>query len=147
MSWFNRLAGYPDGDPTGRDRALFRKVGAKAANAFIADKDISEAGDIIQTWANEVARQCGDRHPDIGRATLLTAVFFTMMAQYEVALQLAAPSKEVLQPLGANDYDFRAADYLHGKLAEVVAGTWDRTEGPIIDKGTPAGDFLFDLKP
>lgn len=146
MSFFNRLFGYPDGDPSGRNRALFRKIGSKAAHTFIAERNPTKAAETVEAFAASVAEQCGEFHPDIGRSLLLSAIFLTMLAKYEQALETTRTAQELLEPLGRNDYDLQAARFLSERLEAVVAGTQDQSVGPIIARGTPPGDFLFDLK-
>jgi len=102
----------------------------------------------LEEWAKRIVPTFGEYHADIGRISLLMALFQLVLQNEDVAMQLAQSAKEVLEPLGADDNDYLAATDLVDRLTAKQNGTFKQNrDNPLIAPDSPIGDFMNDLKP
>lgn len=141
---FSSFLGYPDIDPSGRSRELFKKVGRQTMTMFFRG-DYQRALKHSQKFINMVAEKYGIFHADIGRANLLAASMMTITGQYELALQTCEVAlKALVRNRAVAAADLEAAEYLHNGLLKHINGEKCTGEGNyLIAKETLIGSWLW----
>lgn len=146
MGLLRGLFGKASLDPAGLTRDEFRRNGQHAASLFLRG-DRQNGMLIANKFFTDVRTKYGELHFDIGRAMLLVGVFNGLASFHEEALEAASAARDILAPLGENDFDYKAAINYVARLEAALSGSLPVSPAtPLIDVDTDIADFLIDLK-
>jgi hypothetical protein len=133
-------------DPSGLTRDEFRRNGQHAASLFFKG-DRRNSLLIVNKFFTDVRTKHGELHFDIGRAMLLIGVFNGLASFDEEAFEAASAARDILAPLGENDFDYKAAINYVTRLEAALSGSLPVSpKTPLIHVDTDIAAFLMDLK-
>jgi hypothetical protein len=144
MGWLNRALGFPDIDPTGRDRSYFRKSISLAVNEFFTNGNPDRGRTFIVAGTDKVLRNFGEHHPDVYRFALFTAVFISADRNFHAAMVPARMAKDGLSELGKHDFDYLAASDLVNQLTTIILTEEPGDDSKVNFKDSPIGAFFED---